>query len=210
VLAVDHVMMGVASFEASAARWKTDHDLTAIPGIRFDDAPAFENWIVPLGGTWIELVGVADNDAARADPRAQMFSAMVSARDVLLGWALVPDDLDAVASRLGLPVSHQHATDPATGREFTWQQLGFDETRMEFYLPFFLRWEHEMHAEVEESTVELGNARAVQQDVSLALSGDQARLEQWLGEIEAPVTISDGPPGITAQIPTDQGLLTVG
>lgn len=209
VIPIDHLMMGVADFRASASRWESEHGLTAIAGIRFDDAPAFVNWAVPLGETWIELVGVAEGAAGSSDPRAQMFSAVVSAGDRLLGWALVPDDLEAVAERLGLAISRQHATQSVTGEHFTWRQVGFDETRIQPYLPFFLGWDHDVHTEMARSTEEIGNAYARQADVRLELTGDPPRLERWLGDIEAPVTITEGPPSITAHITTDAGTLTV-
>lgn len=160
-----------------------------------------------MGKTWIELVGVVDG--GQSDPRAQMFSQAVSAGDRLLGWALVAEDLDAVAARLQLPVSKQHATHVITGERFTWRQVGFDETRMHYYLPFFIGWDHDVHADMDRATEEVGNARVGQADLSLELTGDPARLEQWLGDVAAPISISEGPPSITAHIPTDRGQLTV-
>lgn len=206
---VDHLMMGVADFRASAADWQSDHGLAAIEGLRFDEAPAFGNWAVPLGRTWIELVGVADEEAGRGDPRAQMFASVVSARDRLLGWALAPENLDAVAERLQLPVSDRHATRIATGERFTWRQVGFDETRVEYYLPFFIGWDHDVHTEMDLSTSEVANARAKPEEVTLKLTGDPGRLARWLGEIEAPISITHGTPSITATIATDRGQLTL-
>jgi hypothetical protein len=91
----------------------------------------------------------------------------------------------------------------------TWRQVGFEETRMRHYLPFFVGWDHDVHADVERSTTELGNAHAKQSEVRLELTGDADQLKRWLGEIDAPVSISDGPPGIVARIPTSKGELTV-
>jgi hypothetical protein len=209
VLGVDHLMMGVADFRAAAARWESEHGLRAIEGLRFADAPGFGNWAVPLGETWIELVGITDRDAADGDPRAQLFSAVVAGGDRLLGWALAPADLDAVAERLRLPISRQHATHLATGDRLTWRQVGFDETRMRHYLPFFVGWDHDAHADNQRLTDELGNASAKQADVTIELTGDPESLERWLGDLQAPVSITEGPPGITAWISTDRGPLTV-
>lgn len=209
VIPIDHIMMGVADFEGSAARWESQHQLRTVRGIAFDDAPAFANWAVPLGETWIELVGVAEGADSDSDPRARMFSEVVSSGDRVLGWALVPDDFEGVARRLGLPISHQHGTHSVTGERFTWRQVGFDETRLHYYLPFFLSWDHDAHGDAARATDEIENAHAHAADVTLELTGDPARLEDWLGDIEAPVTIRDGPPSITAHIPTDRGTLTI-
>lgn len=202
-------MMGVSDFRASAERWRAQEDLAAVEGIRFEDAPGWANWAVPLGETWIELIGLADPQAAGQDPRARMFSAVVSGGDRLLGWALAPTDLDTVADRLGLPISRQRGTDARTGEQFVWSQAGFDETRLEPYLPFFVGWDHDIHADMARSTAEIGNAHAKQSEIRLELSGDPERLRRWLGDIEAPVSISHGDPGIVAHIPTSRGQLTV-
>lgn len=186
----------MADFHASAARWESEYDLRAIEGLRFEDAAGFGNWAVPLGETWIELVGIADRDAARDNPRARMFSAVVAAGDRLLGWALAPPDLVAVADRLDLPISRQHATHLPTNDLYSWRQVGFEETRLQHYLPFFVGWEHDAHAENERLTNEHGNAHARQADVRIELTGDPHRLKRWLGDLEAPVSITAGPPAL--------------
>jgi hypothetical protein len=76
---------------------------------------------------------------------------------------------------------------------------------MQHYLPFFVGWDHDVHADMRRTTEELGNARAKRQDVKLELTGDPTRLEEWLGDLDAPVSITTGPPSITAHITTDRG-----
>lgn len=202
MLAVDHLMMGVADFGRSVARWRSEYGLSAVEGIRFEDAPAWGNWAVPLGETWIELVGIVDSDAARNDPRAEFFSRLVAAGDRLLGWALAPEDLDGVAERLGLPVIVQSATDVRSGERFTWRQVGFEETRAERYLPFFIGWDQDLHARMRAATGESGNPHAGQSDTRLELSGDPRRLAGWLADLDPPISITPGPADLTARIST--------
>ena len=95
------------------------------------------------------------------------------------------------------------------GEQFVWSQVGVEETRLEPYLPFFVGWDHDIHADVARSTAEIGNAHAKQSEIRLELSGDPDRLARWLGDIDAPVSISHGQPGIVAHIPTSLGELTV-
>jgi hypothetical protein len=87
--------------------------------------------------------------------------------------------------------------------------VGFDETRVEYYLPFFIGWDHDVHTEMDLSTSEVANARAKPEEVTLKLTGDPGRLARWLGEIEAPISITHGTPSITATIATDRGQLTL-
>ena len=114
-----------------------------------------------------------------------------------------------VADRLELPISRQRGTDARSGERLTWSQLGLEETRLEHYLPFFVGWDHDVHADMARSTAELGNAHAKQGEIRLELSCDPDRLERWLGDIDAPVSIGRGAPGILAHIPTSEGELTV-
>jgi hypothetical protein len=209
VLAVDHLMMGVSDFKKSEERWQAEQSLTSYEGSSFDDAPGWGNWGVPLGDIWIEMVGILDRDALKEDDRAQMFSSVVAGGDRLMGWALAPNDLDALAARMNLPVESQSATDKRTGQRRTWRQVGFLETRMEPYLPFFVGWDHPMHDEAHEMTKELGNPQVSAADVRMELSGDPKRLSEWLGDIEAPCSIVEGPPALTAHIVSSSGDFSV-
>lgn len=80
---------------------------------------------------------------------------------------------------------------------------------MQHYLPFFVGWDHDAHADMERVTGQFGNASAKQADIMLELTGDPQRLKHWLGDLEAPVSITEGSPGITAHIPIDRGPLTL-
>jgi hypothetical protein len=200
MLAVDHLMVGVSDLAATAARWRSEWKLIAVEGVRFDQAPGWGNWVVPLGDTWIELLGLIDAEAAGADPRAEMFSRVVAAGDRLLGWALAPDDLDAVADRVGLPALSSTSTGLRTGERTEWRQVGFDETRTEPYLPFFVA--PPMRIQLMNA---IANPRSTPSRVRMELSGDPERLKQWLGDIEAPFSIEAGPPALAAHIRTAAG-----
>lgn len=193
-------MVGVSDFAATAARWRSEWELTAVEGVRFDQAPGWGNWVVPMGDTWIELLGLIDAEAASGDPRAEMFSRAVAAGDRLLGWALAPDDLDAVADRVGLPALSSTSTGARTGERTGWRQVGFDETRTEPYLPFFVA--PPMRVQLMKA---VGNPRPMPRDVRMELSGDPKRLKQWLSDIEAPFSIDAGPPALVAHITTTAG-----
>ena len=56
------------------------------------------NRIVPLGGGYLELLAIADADEAAASPLGRFVDAAIEG---WMGWAVVVDDVDAVAERLG-------------------------------------------------------------------------------------------------------------
>jgi hypothetical protein len=58
MLAVDHLMVGVSDFAVTAARWHREWGLTAVEGVRFDQSPGWGSWVVSMGDTWIELLGL--------------------------------------------------------------------------------------------------------------------------------------------------------
>jgi hypothetical protein len=97
-LQIDHVLYAVTDLDAAATRFEEDFGLFSIPG---GPHPGWgtANRIVPLGPDYLELVGVVDRDAAEAS----LFGRLVlDAGDGLIGWSIGTDDLDRVASRLGL------------------------------------------------------------------------------------------------------------
>jgi hypothetical protein len=200
MLGVDHLMVGVSDFASTAARWQSQWGLTAVEGVHFDQAPGWGSWVVPMADTWIELLGIVDAEAMSGDPRAEAFSRVVAAGDRLLGWALAPDDLEAVADRLGLPTLSSTSTGTRTGMRTTWRQLGFDQTRAEPYLPFFVA--PPMRVQL---TKAVGNPPPIPSDVQMELTGNPKRLEQWLGDIETPFSIDAGRPALVAHITTAAG-----
>jgi hypothetical protein len=126
------------------------------------------------------------------------------------GWftiAAVADDLDAVASRLGLEVGSGSRTRP-DGQTVRWRMAGLDDPRREAWMPFFLIWDisDELHP---------GRARAGHGVLATGLAwvevgGDAERLRTWLGGDELPIRVSDGEPGIhRVAISTADGELVI-
>ena len=67
VLALDHVIVAVADLDEAARRYDEQHGLTALAGGRHA-GHGTGNRIVPLGGSYIELMGVVDREEAAASP----------------------------------------------------------------------------------------------------------------------------------------------
>jgi hypothetical protein len=178
---IDHVIYGTRDLDVAAARVETDLGLGAVAGGRHDGLGT-HNRIVPLGdGSFIELLAIADEQEAKASPLGGALLGGIAHGDGLLGWAVAVEDVEGVAARLETSVS-------TVGRQgMTASLTGVPESLDEPYLPFF---------------IQRGAARFAP-DAELAISwievaGDAERLRRWLGEVELPVRVVDGRPGVRA------------
>jgi catechol 2,3-dioxygenase-like lactoylglutathione lyase family enzyme len=194
---VDHVVLGVQDPQETARRFENAYGLRAVEGVRFDGDPGFGNWLVPLGSAYVELLAVVDSSAGDRNA-IRGFRSLVKQGDRWLGWAIHTPELEALAERLGLPISRRSLRYVSDGRRFTWDLLAFEERLLDPYLPFFLRWqEPRAHDElVERLTDETGNRHVTDGIAGLELSGDPQRLRDWVAGAEIPAAITGGDPGI--------------
>jgi glyoxalase-like protein len=98
------------------------------------------------------------------------------------GWAVRTDDIEAVAERLGLEIA-----DGARG-DLRWQLAAVAEAVAEPCLPFFIEWAP--------GTSHPGNGTGGIE--RLELSGDPARLNEWLGPHNLPISVHPGTPGVVS------------
>ena len=99
-LRMDHVIYAVDDLDEAAAGLFDREGLASVPGGRHEGWGT-ANRIVPLGPDYLELVGVVDRQAAEASSFGRL---VLDAGDGLVGWSIGTDDLDRVASRLGLEI----------------------------------------------------------------------------------------------------------
>src|SRR5690348_2134426 len=112
MLELDHVVVAAADLEAAAVALEERYGLTSLEGGRHPGWGT-ANRIVPLGGAYLELVAVVDEEEAAESGFGRWVAAARPDPLLLLGWAVRTDELDAVAQRLDLDVI------PARGREPT-------------------------------------------------------------------------------------------
>ncbi len=208
MVVVDHLMMGVSNFEETAQRWRDRYGWAALYGSSFDSMPGWGNWIVPLGDTWIEWIGLLDPTLA-TDPMAPLFQAAVASGEQLMGWAIEAPDLAGVAARLEVPIDTHRATGPAGVT--SWRQAGFTESRTRPYLPFFLEWtDGALRERSQRLSGEVGNPMVNRTGVSMRLSGDQRAYEAWIGEETMPAEFSPGPPSLQALLQAGDQTIAIG
>jgi hypothetical protein len=181
---VDHVIYGTGDLDAAAARFADEFGLPVVPGGRHDGLGT-HNQLVPLGdGSFIELLAVANREEAMRSPLGAALCAAIERRDGLLGWAVGVEDIDGHAGRLGTLIS-------TVGRQGMVARLtGVMEALAEPCLPFFIERGPDLNLR--------SVTRAKAGLVWIEVAGNAGRLEQWVGGVQLPVRVVDGPPGVCA------------
>jgi glyoxalase-like protein len=181
---IDHVIRAVDDLDEAATWLEAEHGLRATGGGRHEGIGT-HNRIAPLGGGYLELIAVADaEEAARSELGRVLAAAIERASGNWLAWCVAVDDIQPVAERL-------ETTRSEIAREGLSAQLtAVAEAMAEPCLPFFI----ERDAGVADPGAE-GDAGGIDW---VELSGDRARLEQWLGGTDLPVRMVDGPPELRA------------
>jgi glyoxalase-like protein len=204
-LRLDHVIVGSRDLDATAARFLDDFGLASADGGRHKGWGT-ANRIVPLGASYIELLGIYDRSLAATNGLGRRLLEDSKAGDRLIGWAVATDDLDSIAGRLGLAVAEGSRRRP-DGAMLRWRSAGLEEAMAEPCLPFFLSWlvPDELHP---------GRAGAAHHvDVGriawLEVAGDPARIERWVGG-RLQLRMVEGPCGLRGvAISTARGDLVI-
>ena len=178
---VDHVIWVADDMHPAADRLALEHGLPDGGGGRHARIGT-HNRVFPLGGAYLEVIAVADQEEAAASALGR---AIAQAPAGLLTWAVAVEDVLDHADRLGLEVTTVER-DGLTARV-----AGLAEAMAEPWLPFFIQRD----AGVEDPGAG-GDAGAI---AWVELAGDPERLRTWLDGEELPVRYAaDAPPGLRA------------
>lgn len=182
---LDHVLYAAPDLAEAGARFERDYGLAAYPGGLH---PGFGtgNLIIPLGELYVELIAVADEAVARANPLGSRVAEIASAGGGWMGWVVRVDDLDARAAALGLAIFPGIRTTPS-GEQLSWRLAGIERMIADPAYPFFITWDDmAVHPGIPEQPgaplawIEVG-----------AKAGD---LRAWLGELPAWVRVVEDQP----------------
>jgi len=206
VLRLDHVVYAVPDLDEAAVRFREEFGLDSSEGGRHEHWGT-ANRIVPLGDQYLELVAAVDEPVAAETA----FGGGVLERAAGGGgWftiAAVADDLDAVASRLGIEVDSGSRTRP-DGQTVRWRMTGLDDPRREAWMPFFLIWD--ISDELHPGRARAGHGVRATGLGRVEVGGDAERLRTWLGGDELPIQVTDDAPGIhRVAISTPDGELVI-
>jgi hypothetical protein len=181
---IDHVIYATQDLDRAAARLESQLGVAAVRGGRHEGLGTY-NQIVPLGGGYLELLAVCDPDEAARSVLGAALQARIEQRgEGLMGWAVALDDVKPVAARLGTPIT------TIARQGMTARLTGLAESLRQPFLPFFLSRDSDV-----EDPGAAGGAGSI---TWIEVAGDRALLEQWLGGVELPVRIAQGPPGVRA------------
>lgn len=192
---LDHVIFAVTDLDLAAQELLDGYGLASLPGGRH---PAWgtANRIVPMGGSYLELVEVVDRQVAARSSFGRWVAAARPDDGGLtpLGWAVRTDDLAAVCDRLGLSASGG-SRQSDDGWVLDWLLAGVEHAAAEPQLPFFIQWGSQTPLP---GTTPVRHPAGQSEISRVCVTGDGERLASWLGDGAVPVTTGLGPPTIVS------------
>ena len=192
MLRLDHVAYAVPDLDEAAVRFRKEFGLDSTEGGRHERWGT-ANRIVPLGDQYLELVAAVDEPVATETAFGRGVLERAAGGGGWFTIAAVADDLNAVASRLGLEVGSGSRTRP-DGQTVRWRMAGLDDPRREAWMPFFLIWD--VPDELHPGRARAGHGVRATGVAWVDVGGHAERLRRWLGGDELPIRVSDGEPGI--------------
>jgi Glyoxalase-like domain len=165
------------------------HGLASVAGGRHE-AWGTANRIVPLGGSYLELVAIVDRPRAAGSEFGRWVEA--AAKGGPTGWVVRTRELDAVAARLTLAPRGGSRVAP-DGRRLHWRTAGMETAAREPCLPFFIEW---AHGTVSPGTTPVQHSAASVRLERLVVEGDPARIAAWIGAEVPALEIRPGPPRV--------------
>jgi hypothetical protein len=206
VLRLDHVVYAVPDLDEAAVRFRGEFGLDSTEGGRHQRWGT-ANRIVPLGDQYVELVAAVDEPMAAETAFGRGVLERAARGGGWFTLAAVADDLDAVASRLGLEVGSGSRARP-DGETVRWRMAGLDDPRRETWMPFFLTWD--VSDALHPGRARAGHAVRATGLGRVEVGGDAERLRTWLGGDELPIRVTDDEPGIhRVAISTTDGELVI-
>jgi hypothetical protein len=199
----DHLLIAVPDFAEATARFRREYGLAAVEGGRHTGWGT-ANWIVPLGDSYLELVGVVDPEVATGNAFGRRVLRALDGGGGPFAWCLEPSDFEGTVERLDLEVTTGSRVRP-DGATLRWRTAGRDVALEDPSRPFFIAWElpsrrdHPGRAVAAHGVVPRGIAW-------VEVAGDEAMVRGWLADDGLPVRVRPGPAALLAVgIATDGG-----
>lgn len=206
MLVLSQIIFGVNDLDAATVRFRAMgfdvHDGGVHPGV------GTANRVIPLGGQYIELLGVVAPELARESEYGRALLRAIAGGDRLVRWSLRTDTIDRVAARLGVTVESRKRMRP-DGVLLTWRAAGLSLALADSTTPFFMQWDHVEQYPGLMPAKHPNGARAV---TSLSIAPrDVTNFQRWIEGADAPLRfVADRAPGLlSVAVRTDHGELTI-
>jgi hypothetical protein len=203
---IDHVVVLVRDAADVAGALRDQYGLGSEQGpyLPFAGTRGYNIPLIPPA--YVEVLEIQDRDAALKTESGRRALACEERGGGLLAWAVLVDDLEAVAHRLGIEI-FDYTIDHGDGTLRGWRAVGGPS-----HLPFFIdypnngdrlgRWQA-MYDRV-------GHRCAPTVFEELTIGGSAAEMTEWLGPHDLPLRFVDGHDGLVeARIASGLGQITL-
>lgn len=157
-------------------------------------------WLQPP--QYLEFHTIENRDAAESTPAVRIALARKEAGSRMIGWAVLVDDLEAVAQRLGIEI-FDYTIPQEDGTLRGWRAVSGDP-----HLPFFIDYPNngDRLGRLRRRYAAMGHTSSPTRFSQLTISGSQREMAQWLGPHDLPLRFVRGMRGLCeARIETAAG-----
>jgi hypothetical protein len=203
MLALDHVIIAVGDLDAAAAQLLDEHGLDSVFGGRHEGLGT-ANRIVPLGETYLELIGIDDPDAASENPFGRTVLRFTADGEGLFAWAVATDDIVMRGRWIGSQPAAGSRVRP-DGTELRWRMAGLDGSMADRSLPFFLQWDSPPDEHPGRTPV--AHRVDVKGITELEVAGQKTKIRNRVGGEDLPLRVVKGerPGPVSVTIATVEG-----
>ncbi len=205
MIEIDHVILVAADLDAAAQQLLDRYGLASLPG-GYHSGQGTANRIVPLGNSYLELMGYVDQEEAAASSLGRWVLEHSRPEAVPLALCLRTDDIAGIATALGeVPLAMNRVrTDEV---RLNWQLAGLDGMLGPESLPFFIQWEV---APEDYPGADTAPHRVEPAGISEVVIGKVTGPHASLVASVPGVRITRGHPGVRwVRIATDQGTISL-
>jgi hypothetical protein len=177
----------------SARRTMQSLGLTVLDGGRHPGRGT-ANLIVPFGGAaqYLELLAVVDEAEALSSPQGRPVAAALARRGPgLARWSVEAHDIEATATRVGLPVEDRRRVLP-DGTTIRWRCVGVDAAWDEPWRCAFMVWDDPAHHPARVDGLDHRNGATGFARLDVEVPDRQSSLDSMGGTVPDGVTISVG------------------